>query len=213
MSIPAEHRRIAADEVRLPPHALPDGRSGRILHEAIRLFAEYGFHGTSIRDLAEACGIRSATLYAHYPAKEHVLAELVRIGHEVHHSALSAALPGTPPGSAARLAALVRAHVLVFARYPLLAMVANNELHAVSRELAAPSLLLRADAQQMILDTVNLGMDNGAFDVPDPYLALTAIAGMGMRVAHWYGAASHYDPETIADTYATFALRLVGVEA
>ncbi|SDG23267.1 DNA-binding transcriptional regulator, AcrR family [Sinosporangium album] len=213
MTIPAEQRRIAADEVRLPPGLLPDGRSGRILVEALRLFAEYGFHDTSIRDLAKASGIRSATLYTHYPSKEHVLAELIRLGHEAHHTALAAALPGTAPGSAERLAALVRAHVLGCARYPLLASIANSELHALSPGLAAPSLLLRADSRQMMLDTINLGLDAGVFDVPDPFLALTAIAGMGIRVANWYGSATPYTPEDIADSYAAFALRLAGARA
>lgn len=43
-------RRFAASQVRLPEHVLLEGTSGRILREALLLFAERGFYGTSIRD-------------------------------------------------------------------------------------------------------------------------------------------------------------------
>lgn len=198
-----DQRRIAADEVRLPPGVLLEGTRGRILREALRLFAERGFHGTSIRDLAEACGVRSATLYAHFPAKENVLAELVHLGHAAHHARLVSARGDGPVG---RLRAVVREHVLAHAEYPLLATVANNELHALSDELAAPTLLLRADGRQLLIDLLQ------EFDVADPFLAMTAISGMGMRVAAWYTPALPYTPEEIADAYADMALRIAGVE-
>ncbi|MFI6321984.1 TetR/AcrR family transcriptional regulator [Nonomuraea sp. NPDC050556] len=196
-------RRIAADEVRLPPHVTLDGTRGTILREALRLLAERGFHGTSIRDLAQACGIRSATLYAHFPAKENVLAELVYLGHAVHHDRLLAA---GGEGPVERLRNVVREHVLAHAEYPLLATVANNELHALSDELAGTTLLLRADGRQLLVDLL------GELDVADPFLAMTAISGMGMRVASWYGPAVPYSPEEVAEAYADMALRIAGVE-
>ncbi len=207
-AIPVEQRRIVANEVRLPPGVMLEGTQGRILCEALRLFAERGFYGTSIRDLAQACGIRSATLYAHFPTKEHVLAELVRVGHENHYARLLGA-GGTDPVS--RLRAVVRAHVLAHAEYPLLAVVANNELHALSPEMAAPALLIRADGRQLLLDTLDAGVEAGVFHVPDSFMATTAISGMGMRVANWYDRGLPYTPEEIADTYAEFALRVAGV--
>jgi len=55
-----------------------------------------------------------------------------------------------------------------------------------------------------------LDIEKGVFDLPDPFLAVTAISGMGMRVAGWYAAGVPYTPEEIADTYADFALRIAG---
>ncbi|MEU1728934.1 TetR/AcrR family transcriptional regulator [Nonomuraea sp. NPDC005692] len=207
---PATQRRIAASDIRLPEHILLRGTSGRILREALQLFAERGFYGTSIRDLAVACEIRSATLYSHYPTKENVLAELVRIGHEEHHRRLTEAAAAGPADPASRLRRVVRAHVLAHAEFPMLAVVADNELHALSPELAGPALRLRAAGRQLLIDIIDEGIAAGVFAVPDAFLAVTAISGMGMRVANWYDSALPYEPYEVADTYADFALRITG---
>lgn len=53
------------------------GTRQRILDEALRLFAERGSAGTSMRAIADAVGIRGASLYAHFDGKQDILDELV----------------------------------------------------------------------------------------------------------------------------------------
>jgi len=42
----------------------------RILEEATRLFVSYGYHGISMREIAEAVGVSKAGLYYHFKDKE-----------------------------------------------------------------------------------------------------------------------------------------------
>ncbi len=42
----------------------------RILHESLRLFAEKGYDGVSMREIASAVGVKAASLYAHFSGKE-----------------------------------------------------------------------------------------------------------------------------------------------
>ncbi len=49
----------------------------RILYAARDLFAERGYAGTSMRDLAEALGMTKAALYYHFPGKAQILVALV----------------------------------------------------------------------------------------------------------------------------------------
>ncbi|MEU6319322.1 TetR/AcrR family transcriptional regulator [Streptomyces sp. NPDC047009] len=211
MDLPAwEPRRVVAMAAVLPDGVTPPGTRGRILQAGLELFAESGFAGASIRQIARMVGINSATLYAHYPSKGHVLAELVRIGHEEMRARLAEAADGTRNDSAARqLTALVRAHVLVHTDYPLLAVVTNSELHALDPELAAPSLQLRDECRRLLADVLERGIKNGEFSLADPLLAVTAIGGLGVQVAHWFGPALDRRREQVADQYAKFALRMV----
>jgi AcrR family transcriptional regulator len=50
----------------------------RILAVAGRLFAERGYGGTSVRDIAEQLGISNPSLYHHFPSKADLLDELLR---------------------------------------------------------------------------------------------------------------------------------------
>ena len=51
-----------------------------LTREAARLFAEKGYHGTSIGDLADALGVQKGSLYAHIESKQDLLYETMREG-------------------------------------------------------------------------------------------------------------------------------------
>lgn len=213
MADPAQlHRRLAADQPRLPDAPARRGSRGAILDAALRLFAERGYGGTSVRDIATVASVQPATMYAHFPSKEHVLSELIRIGHEEHHRRMRAAMLETQPTPRDQLAALVRAHVAMHADYPMLAVVANAELHALSPAFAAPSLALRRQSEQLMLEIVERGVQLGLFRVAQPWLAVAAIAAMGLRVAHWYTPEFGMSVDAVADTYVEFAWRVVGAQ-
>jgi len=59
------------------------------------------------------------------------------------------------------------------------------------------------------MDVLTRGIERGAFRVAVPWLALSAIAGMGLRVAHWYTPDCGLSVDDIAAQYTGFALRLV----
>ncbi|MBQ7780815.1 MAG: TetR/AcrR family transcriptional regulator [Lachnospiraceae bacterium] len=49
----------------------------RILDEALVLFAEYGYKGTNLRDLATRLGLSKSALYKHYESKEAIWNALI----------------------------------------------------------------------------------------------------------------------------------------
>lgn len=49
----------------------------KILEAALALFAENGFNGTSVEDIASAVGIKAPSLYKHYKGKEAILNTLI----------------------------------------------------------------------------------------------------------------------------------------
>ena len=213
MPLLTNNRRLAAVTTVLPPGMTPEGSRGLILSEALRLFAEHGYGGASIRDIAQQVGIKGASVYSHYPSKAHVLAELLRIGHEEHFRRMRAALLAAEPEPTQQLAAIVRAHVLAHAEYSMLAVVATAEMHALPDEFVAPILEVRRNSEMQLLDVIKRGAELGVFQISDAALTCSAISAMGVRVAHWYTPENERTPEQIADVYAQFALRVVGVMA
>src|ERR1700739_2542024 len=80
---------------------------------AARLFAEKGYHGTSIGDLAEAMGVQKGSLYAHIESKADLLWEGARRESDACHAALDS-VPDEGP-VVERIRAALRAHLRVVA--------------------------------------------------------------------------------------------------
>ena len=201
--------RLVATAPDLPLGVAGDGPAGRILIAALGLFAARGFYGASIRDIAAAVGLQSASLYSHFPSKEHILAELVLAGHVEQHRRVSEAVDSAGDDPVDQLRAFVRAHARMHADFPVLTVVANNELHALPAELALPALDCRERAVALLQAVIERGTASGVFEPPDVWMAVAAIGGMGIRVANWYDPALGYTPDEVAETYAEMALLIL----
>lgn len=59
-----------------------DNRVSIVLDAAARLFADKGYAGTSMRDIAHACGMLPGSLYYHFAAKEDLLVAVYERGVE-----------------------------------------------------------------------------------------------------------------------------------
>lgn len=193
----------------LPPRATTDGTLRRIQEEALVRFAERGYHGVSVREIADASGVRASSLYAHFPSKEQLLHSLILVGHTEHREMLRDALLGAGSDPADQLRAVMGAHVRLHTTYPVLATVANNELHALSESSAAEVLAIRDDAVRTIIEVIERGVRLGRFTCQEPWLATAMIGAAGIRVAAWFGPDSEYTVERIVDTYSDFALKIV----
>jgi AcrR family transcriptional regulator len=86
-------------------------RRSELTRQAARLFAEKGYHGTSIGDLAAALGVQKGSLYSHIESKQDLLYEIVREGVAAFTAALDAIPDDLPAVEKIRLA--LRAHLRV----------------------------------------------------------------------------------------------------
>jgi AcrR family transcriptional regulator len=88
-------------------------RRDELVAAATRLFAERGYHGTSMADLAEAMGVQKGSLYSLTDSKQELLVAITREGAAAFHAALDAVPEDEPPLERIRLA--LRAHLAVVA--------------------------------------------------------------------------------------------------
>ena len=87
-----------------------NNRRAELVRVAARLFRERGFDGTTIRDIADAVGMRSGSPFYHFKNKQEILAEVMEEGLRSGLPAAEAILAsGLAPR--AKFHALLRAHL------------------------------------------------------------------------------------------------------
>jgi len=184
-----------------------------MLRVALSLFAEQGYHGASMRDIAARAGVSVSAAYHYFPSKADMLRTIMIRVTEDLIADLETAQDDAGPDPAARLAAIVRAHVLLHTKRQDESFVANSELRSLAPVDRRKVVALRDRVGQVFKDIVAEGCRRGVF--PQPYSAETvrAILTMCTAVAGWYRAGGADRPEIIAERYATLSLRLVGGES
>lgn len=182
----------------------------RVRQAALELFAERGFHGTGIRQLAERAGVSSASLYHYMGTKEDLLVALMTSSLERLVDDAEAAVAGSddPVG---QLGALVRMHVTAHAARPLETRVGDHEVEALSPPAREVVVALRDRYEQVWQRVLAEGQAAGVLDLEHPALARRALLEMCSGVARWFDPAGPLSLADLADHYVALACRLLGV--
>jgi AcrR family transcriptional regulator len=199
-------RRVAAESEPLRParpRPITGGRRTEITAAAATFFAEQGYHTVGMREIAEAVGMRGASLYNHFSSKEEVL-YAIALGMtkdpvEQHLPLLDG--EGTP---ATRLAALLRAHIRHLVEHRVEHLVGLRELPALTPEHRAEITDHRRYYQRRVRDVVAAGVRSGEFVVDSPARAAVAILDMVNGISWWLR--SDYDVDQLVENYVGFAL-------
>ena len=179
-----------------------------ILSSAATLFSRRGYHAVGIRELADAVGLSTSTLYHYYPTKQDILfAVISRFLHEFTERLVAGLRDGSVPPRQ-RLERAVTDHVLltVTRREELLA--GNPVLNALTAEQQAHIAVLRRGYRDAVRDVIAEGAAAGQFHVADPLLTAMAMLDMLDGIRSWYHEDGALSLTALAARYRTFALAL-----
>ncbi|HEX2029840.1 MAG TPA: TetR/AcrR family transcriptional regulator [Actinomycetota bacterium] len=170
------------------------------LERAAELFSERGYHATSMRDIAEAIGIRAPSLYAHIQRKEDLLYGIVTSAATEFLSSLEAVRASSAP-PAGKLREAMRAHVRVVADNLQGARVFHHEWRALSEPRRGEVRELR-DRYEALWDQLiaELRPDDPTF------ARLLALSAANWTYV-WYDPRGSLSPEEIADRFTDLLLR------
>ena len=182
-----------------------------LLRAALAAFAEHGYHGTSMREVALRAGTAVSHAYYYFPAKADLLRTLMVGVTEDLIAALRAANAAAGPDPAARLAALVRAHVRLHCERQAESFIGNSELRSLSPADRDMAVGLRDQVARLFDDAIQSGKRENLFACPHPHEAMLAIVTMCTAVAGWYRADGELTPDALADRYAELALSMVAM--
>jgi AcrR family transcriptional regulator len=151
-------------------------RRGELTRKAARLFAERGYHGTSIGDLARAMGVQKGSLYAHIASKQDLLYETMRDGAAAFHGALDAIDERLPATEKIRLA--LRAHLSVVAEQLDVATVFVREWRYLEGERRDEILQERRRYEERFRALFREGREHGELrtDLDEASAALLALS-------------------------------------
>jgi len=151
-------------------------RRTEVTREAAKLFAQKGYHGTSIGDIAEALGVQKGSLYAHIASKEDLLYETMREGAAAFHGALDAIPEDAPVPEKIRLA--LRGHLRVVAEQLEVATVFVQEWRYLQGERRDEIVAERRRYEERIRELFREGRELGELraDLDDGAAALLLLS-------------------------------------
>jgi AcrR family transcriptional regulator len=157
-----------------------------VIAAAGRLFAERGYHGTSMRDLGRELGMLGSSLYAHVDSKQDLLVEVVEQGARLFQESAAAAL--AVEGTARdRLQALIRGHVGVVLANHDVVRTFLNEARMLDDGHRSRVITARDAYEQAFRDVLVSGIGEQSFreDV-DPKIASIFILSILNALERWY---------------------------
>jgi AcrR family transcriptional regulator len=178
------------------------------METAARLFAERGYHPTSVADIVERLGVGKGVFYWYFPSKEDLFVEILREAHQGLRRRQRAAI-GDEIDPIVRIELGIRATLDWFAEhrdYFTLFQQASTEDRFAS--------VLRRNEEVAIADTVRHikdGIVEGRIADQDPEVLAQAVVGVVEQFTRTYIFKRAEPVEDVADAAVSFCLRgLVG---
>ncbi len=173
-------------------------RRTELARQAARLFAERGFHGTSVGDLAQAMGVQKGSLYAHIASKQELLHETMSEGARAFHAVLDG-LPDDAPASE-RIRLTLRGHLRVVAEQLDVATVFVREWRYLEGGRRDEILAERRRYEERVRALFREGREHGELrsDLDDPAAALLLLSAANWAYT-WLRPGA--DTDALADTF------------
>jgi len=184
-------------------------REAQLRREAVRLFREHGYDGTSMQDLAEALGMRRGSLYHYIESKEDLLFGVVQAAMARFIDEVVPVLAG-PGAPAERLRHAVAVHLRIAADEPDELTLLQVELKALSPDRRSRILAERDAYEQAWRDLVRGAMREGSFRCDDERTPVLMILATCNWFSQWYRQSGPLGVDEFAHRFAALFLAAVG---
>jgi AcrR family transcriptional regulator len=171
----------------------------RIYTAALEAFAEMGYQGASLRDIAKRVGIEVGSLYNHISSKEELLFKLIETASldllgQLQEIAVSVADPVD------RLLQLVRTTIVYHATHGRQSFVGYGELRALTREHRAKAVGWRNEMEQTVKDCLKACVAEQRLPADtDVTVSANLIVGMSTSPSTWFSTSGPRTPDEVAD--------------
>jgi len=182
---------------------LPDNRSVRdkVLAAAVQLFAEYGYHAATMRDIARIAGIQAASIYYHYASKQALLVEIM----EKYMRQLNANLEHIVSKQDTinqRLYEAISNHILLHTTFKSEFFIIDTEIRALEVGNRRKILDLRDQYEDLFQKLLQEGIEKGVLRQTDVKVSSYAIIAMCTEVAQWFRPSGRLSVQQVIQIYS-----------
>jgi AcrR family transcriptional regulator len=173
-----------------------------VLEHATRLFAEKGFAGTSLQDVAESMGLKRPALYYYFKSKDDLLDRLIADATSGPAQQLKAIAERSDLNATQRLHAIAHASVRWIVTHTdrfLLLVKSESELSPASAKRFNAG---RRDAAEIVKSVIEDGIESGEFRPVNSRVAAFGVFGICNWAAWWYQPNGPESIDSIADQLA-----------
>lgn len=151
----------------------PETRKEEIVRIAEKLFKKKGYSAVTMRDIAQAMGIKAASLYNHIQSKQQILSEIIiAIGEEFTEGMEE--IVTAELSSIEKLEQIIRLHVRITMKNPSRMATMNNDWMHLEEQLDY-YLLLRRNYEDSFRQILEIGIEKGELKQVNPEIILFSI--------------------------------------
>lgn len=178
----------------------------QIYEQATRLFAERGFAGTNLQDIADAVGLTRPALYYYVRSKDELLARLVTAITQDAATHIRAIARRTDLDAAQKVYEVVRTNALRQGKNSAPFQLLIRSEANLPDTIAATHVEGRRAVLQWLTGIVEEGIKAGTFRPVDSRVAALGLLGMTNWVAWWFNADHGDDLDAICQQLGDFAV-------
>ena len=183
-----------------------NSRKAELVRVAARLFRDHGSERTTVRDIGNAVGLQSGSLFYHFRTKEEILVAVMALGITDTTEQLASALAAarTP---ADRVRALVHVHLHSLLGDNQAALeVMLYEWRSVSDTYKPGLIVLRDRYESLWQQVLEEAVAQGAVRAQDPHLLRLMLLGALQWSVQWFKSDGGLSVTELAEETLTFFL-------
>jgi AcrR family transcriptional regulator len=172
-----------------------------VMAAAVQMFAEYGYHAATLRNIASVAGIQAASIYYYYDSKQALLVEIM----DTYMQRLNANLEKLLreyDDPLRRLHEAIANHIRLHTSHKAEFFIIDTEIRALEGENRAYILGLRDRYESLLQEVLRDGMERGVFRQGDVKVSSYAIIAMCTEVATWFKPGGRLTVQQVIDIYS-----------
>lgn len=171
-----------------------------ILSHAAKLFAEKGFDGASLQDVAKAVGISKAAVYHYFPTKQDIYDDIVIDLLSRLRTRVQEKIDGSAPFSE-QLRQMMTGHAEFFESNYESFVTLLHGFGGLSRTLGKGQVSVRDEYETMIRKLMTDAKASGDLAMGDPAICSRAVLSMLNWMARWYRPGGRLSARDFAEEY------------